>query len=343
MDEPEQSDESALRSAVLDAVARAYGLDPCAPRVFKGEFDRNIRITDPEQGTWLIKVSDEQTPAVALDWQETVLDAAARRNELGFHLAGHSASAIATPRLRATRSGQRRITLEHGGTTFRIRVVEWIDGDLLSTRSAVPRSVYVQLGRTSAALTRAFADLTPPADLPEHTWLAQRSTREIRAALTRLPAGERTRTVAEVVARFERDHADRLARVPWGVVHQDLHDDNTIVTGGDDSPEMRLIGVIDFNDAHRAPLVADPAIAAAYATLRADDPRDRIAAVVAGYEQIRALSDDERALVEPLALLRLCTNWSVWRVRAAEAHDPEYALHRSQHTWAAVDALLGRH
>ena len=336
-------DEQALRSAVLDAVAREYGLDPREPRVFKGEFDRNVRITDPQRGTWLIKVSDERTPTAALDWQETVLDAAARCSEPECSEPFSPNPEIATPRLLATRSGQRRITLEHGGTTFRIRVVEWIDGDLLSTRSAVPRSVYVQLGRTSAALTRAFADLTPPADLPEHTWLAQRSTREIRAALTLLPAGERTRTVAEVVARFERDHADRLARVPWGVVHQDLHDDNTIVTGGDDSPEMRLIGVIDFNDAHRAPLVADPAIAAAYATLRADDPRDRIAAVVAGYEQIRALSDDERALVEPLALLRLCTNWSVWSVRAAEAHDPEYALHRSQHTWAAVDALLGRH
>lgn len=329
-------DEEALRSAVLDAVAHEYGLDPREPRVFKGEFDRNVRISDPERGTWLIKVSDERTPAVALDWQETVLDAAAHRIR-----SGDPDMEIATPRLLATRTGHRRITLEHGGETFRIRVVEWIDGDLLSACSTVPLSVYEELGRTSAALTRAFADLVVPADLPEHTWLAQRSPHEIRAALTRLPNDDRTRTVAEVVVRFERDHADRLARVPWGVVHQDLHDDNTIVTGGDEDPrDLRLTGVIDFNDAHRAPLVADPAVAAAYATLRADDPRDRIAAVLSGYERIRELSDDERSLVEPLALLRLCTNWSVWSVRAAEDVDPEYALRRSRHTWAAVEALL---
>ena len=154
-----RSDESALRSAVLDAVARAYGLDPCAPRVFKGEFDRNIRITDPEQGTWLIKVSDEQTPAVALDWQETVLDAAARRSELGFHLAGHSASAIATPRcVRPGRAsdGSRWSTAARPSASGSS---SGSTGTCLSTRSAVPRSVYEQLGRTSAALTRAFADL----------------------------------------------------------------------------------------------------------------------------------------------------------------------------------------
>lgn len=327
-------DEAALRSAVLEAVAREYGLDPREPRVFKGEFDRNVRITDPARGTWLIKVSDEKTPAIALDWQETVLDAAALREE-----PGRRGLDIATPRLLTTRSGARRISLDHEGETFRVRVVEWIDGDLLSACTEVPRSVHEELGRVSAALTRAFADLAPPADLPEHTWLAQRNSREIRAALARLPGDHRTRTVAEVVARFERDHTDRLARVPWGVVHQDLHDDNTIVADGD-ARRVRLIGVIDFNDAHRAPLVADPAVAAAYATLRADDPRDRIAAVVAGYERIRELSDDERSLVEPLALLRLCTNWSVWSVRAAEAADPEYALRRSRHTWSAVEALL---
>lgn len=329
-------DETALRSAVLGAVAREYGLDPRDPRVFKGEFDRNVRIADPERGTWLIKISDERTPTVALDWQETVLDAAVHWQE-----SGRPGLDVATPRLLANRHGDRRISLDHGGETFRIRVVEWIDGDLLSACPAVPQGIYEEIGRVSAALTGAFAGLTPPAELPEHTWLAQRSTHEIRAALDRLPHDDRTRTVAEVVARFESDHADRLARVPWGVVHQDLHDDNTIVAGGrGDSRKLRLIGVIDFNDAHRAPLVADPAVAAAYATLRADDPRDRIAAVVAGYEEIRELSDDERALMEPLALLRLCTNWSVWSVRAAEAVDPEYAMRRSRHTWAAVEALV---
>lgn len=329
-------DEKALRSAVLGAVAREYGLDPRDPRVFKGEFDRNVRIVDPERGTWLIKISDERTPTVALDWQETMLDAAVHWQE-----SGRPGLDVATPRLLANRYGDRRISLDHGGETFRIRVVEWIDGDLLSACPAVPRGIYEEIGRVSAALTGAFAGLTPPAELPEHTWLAQRSTHEIRAALDRLPHDDRTRTVAEVVARFESDHADRLARVPWGVVHQDLHDDNTIVAGGrGDSRKLRLIGVIDFNDAHRAPLVADPAVAAAYATLRADDPRDRIAAVVAGYEEIRELSDDERALMEPLALLRLCTNWSVWSVRAAEAVDPDYAMRRSRHTWAAVEALV---
>lgn len=349
-------DEHALRRAILEAVRREYELVPGDVRIYKGEYDRNIRITDPAQGTWLIKVSDSRTPAVALDWQETVLAAANAHTCVhagdavdeggGGDEAGCGMLDVATPRLLPTGAGGLRVDIRHGGATYRLRVVSWIAGDLLSTRAVVPRDVHVSLGRVSAQLTCAFSDLSPPPDLSEHAWLPQRSTREVRAALARLPEDERTRTVAEVVARFERDHAARMAQVPWGVVHHDLHDDNVVLadgaeSGGTADVAARLVGVIDFNDAHAAPLVADPAVAAAYATLRADDPGDRIAAVIEGYEEHRTLSEDEHALVRPLALLRLCTNWSVWSARAAAAADPEYALHRSRHTWSAVAALMG--
>lgn len=351
MGDTSTASEQALRSTILEAVSHAYGLQPFDVRIFQGEYDRNIRTIDPARGTWLIKVSDARTPAVALDWQETVLAAAA-----GAGIAGAADGAattgiatdgtgtdgtggprVATPHLLPTASGELRIEVLHGGETYRVRVVSWIAGDLLSTRTDAPRDVHVALGGVSAQLTAAFAHLEPPAGLPEHAWLAQRATREIRAALSRLPEDDRTRTVAEVVARFERHHAPRMTRVPWGVVHHDLHDDNVVVAGNE---QTALVGVIDFNDAQAAPLVADPAIAAAYATLRVEDPLDRIAAVVEGYEQHRTLSDDEHALIRPLALLRLCTNWSVWSARAATAADPSYALHRSRHTWSAVDALL---
>lgn len=353
MGDTSTASEQALRATILEAVSHEYGLQPFDVRIFQGEYDRNLRITDPARGTWLIKVSDARTPAVALDWQETVLAAAAGSGIAGATdgtgadgtgADGTGGPPVATPHLLPTASGELRIEVLHGGETYRVRVVSWIAGDLLSTRTDVPRDVHVTLGGVSAQLTAAFVHLEPPAGLPEHAWLAQRAAREIRAALSRLPEDERTRTVAEVVARFERDHASRMARVPWGVVHHDLHDDNVVVGGNDSTAERdrtALVGVIDFNDAHAAPLVADPAIAAAYATLRVDDPLDRIAAVVEGYEQHRTLSDDEHALIRPLALLRLCTNWSVWSARAATAADPSYALHRSRHTWSAVDALLG--
>lgn len=327
--------EEHLRGAILDAVTREYGLVPQDVRLYKGEYDRNIRITDPARGTWLIKVSDARTPAVVLDWQEAVLAAARAVPD----------PTPATPALLPASSGDLRIDVRHAGATYRVRVVSWIDGDMLSAQSAVPRHVHVALGEVSAQLTRAFAGLAPPADLPQHAWLAQRGTREIRAAMSHLPEDSRTRTVAEVVARFEHHHTARMAQVPWGVVHHDLHDDNIVVAGGEAGGgvggPMRLVGVIDFNDAHAAPLVADPAVAAAYATLQADDPCDRIAAVVEGYERHRTLSADEHALVGPLALLRLCTNWTVWSARALTAADPEYALHRSYRTWGAVEALLG--
>src|SRR5699024_4909194 len=238
-------DEHALRTTILEAVARESGLQPLDVRIFQGEYDRNIRITDPARGTWLIKVSDERIPAVALDWQETVLAAAAGGSDPA------AGPGCETPHLLPTASGALRIQVVHGGETYRVRILSWIAGDLLSTRTEVPRDVHLALGRVSARLTAAFAHLEPPLDLPEHAWLAQRSNREIRAALDRLPQDSRTRTIAEVVADFEHHHSRRMDRVPWGVVHHDLHDDNVVVGGSD---PMAVVGIIDFNDAHAAPL-----------------------------------------------------------------------------------------
>ena len=56
-------------------------------------------------------------------------------------------------------------------------------------------------------------------------------------------------------------------------------------------------GLLDFGDMHHGLLVAEPAVAAAYALLGQEDPLAAAAAVVAGYHAAFPLEEEEIALL----------------------------------------------
>jgi homoserine kinase type II len=90
---------------------------------------------------------------------------------------------------------------------------------------------------------------------------------------------------------------ERLERLPAGPLHHDLHRQNLLVADGE------VTAVLDFDELNRGPLVIDVARVLQYAALDAPElrlPREITEAVLAGYERIRTLTDDERALL-PLA------------------------------------------
>ncbi|WP_029088771.1 phosphotransferase [Brevibacterium album] len=334
-----ESRGSPERDRVLAAVAQEYGCEPCDPRTYDGEHDRNYRFTDQAGQDWVAKVSDAWVPAVSLDWQESLLQTAAEAS-LPF----------AVPSLRRTRDGRTRISVPAGaGGALAVRVVGWVAGTRLAEVPDPGLSTFRKVGEASALLTEAFSRLSAPADLPAHDWLLHRGPEVVRAGLARLDAAgrrtgaaelrERAERVRRFVEEFERVHAPRLDGVPWTVVHQDLHDGNLLVDASG-----KLSGVIDFGDAHRVPRVCDPAIAAAYAMRRTEDPLARLRAVAEGYERHVPLTAEERALLLPLATLRLCVNWALWHARAAESpvliEEDDYERLRSKDTWATLEALL---
>ena len=67
-------------------------------------------------------------------------------------------------------------------------------------------------------------------------------------------------------------------------------------------------GLLDFGDMHHGLLVAEPAVAAAYALLGQEDPLAAAAAVVAGYHAAFPLEEEEIALLFALVGARLAVS-----------------------------------
>jgi hydroxylysine kinase len=310
---------------VVRAVEQVYSVRPRDLKVYKGEFDRNIRFDDPDRGTWLIKVSTADVGMTSIRWQASLLEAAEADQRIPF----------LTPNLLTSADGRTHITVEGDKGTYIARVVRWIDGSLMSDEVFSGLDLPYSLGAASAHLTRALGGLAEPVGITGHRWLIHRGPEVVEESLRGLPDDGRTCVVAEISRRFGATVLPRLDNLPWSIIHHDLHDGNIVV----DAVGSSVVGVIDFNDAAFAPRVADLAIAGAYAMLRQAEPERVFRAVVDGYRTILDLSSAELDVVGEMALMRLCMNWAQWQSRAQAARDNEYALSRSRYTWPLIEHL----
>lgn len=319
---------------VFAAVERNYGFRVRNPKLYKGEYDSNIRFDDPEHGLLLAKVSAPDLGAEAVRWQETVLDAATRSSEVNFR----------TPTVMLTSDGRKHVRTDR----FLVRVVTWISGNLMNERDTsgdIDLSLLRSLGEASARLTRALSTVRMPPQIAQHEWMLHRGPQEVRHSLAALEDSQKSqpgvaaesqiRTIRAIADRFEQEILPRLDDLPWAVVHHDLHDANVVL----DRTGTEVAGVIDFNDAVHAPRISDLAISAAYAMLRQNDPERAFGAVIDGYRSIIEPTAPELELVGELSLMRLCMNWAQWQSRALESADNEYALNRSKFTWPLIEHL----
>lgn len=310
---------------VVRTVGQVFSVRPRNLKVYKGEFDRNIRFDDPDRGTWLIKVSTADVEMTSIRWQASLLAAAEADQRIPF----------LTPSLMSSADGRTHITVEGNEGTYIARVVRWIHGSLMSDEVFSGFDLPYSLGAASAHLTRALGGLTEPVGITGHPWLIQRGPEVVEESLRGLSDDVRTRVVDQVSRRFGTTVLPLLDTLPWSIIHHDLHDGNVIL----DAAGRSVAGVIDFNDAAFAPRVADLAIAGAYAMLRQAEPERVFRAVVDGYRSILDLSSAELDVVGEMALMRLCMNWAQWQSRAKSSGDNEYALSRSRYTWPLIEYL----
>jgi Ser/Thr protein kinase RdoA (MazF antagonist) len=140
---------------------------------------------------------------------------------------------------------------------------------------------------------------------------------------------------------YAAEIAPRLDGLRRGLIHGDANEYNLLVGAGD-----RVTGVLDFGDMVWSRVVYDPAIAAAYAMRMAADPVAAVADVAAGYHELHPLTEDEQAVLYPLACLRLCHSVAVAAIQ--RRRDPHNAYLGASQGWIrrvlpralAVDARL---
>jgi 4-aminobutyrate aminotransferase-like enzyme/Ser/Thr protein kinase RdoA (MazF antagonist) len=208
-----------------------------------------------------------------------------------------------------------------GGLRHTVRLVEFLEGVTIGSQPHVSARLRVDWGRRVAQVDRALSGFDAPYLHRPFVWRLDTAAREI-AARRSLLDDELGATVDGLLESCARFTAPCLPSLRTGAIHNDANDHNILVAPGGD----RVVGVLDFGDAVRGFLVADLAIAAAYAVLGQPEPLDAIADVVAGYAAVLPLEPAEQDAVYGLVCLRLCLSAAVAAENRRIRPDDPYLL-----------------
>jgi hydroxylysine kinase len=308
-------------AALIDRLASDYGIDVVELTFLGGELDRNHRVTAASGERYLAKQQARRNGGRAELWREDILE----------HLATRRLD-IAVPRIVPTARGARHAAADETGDV--LTVFNWVSGTEWARVEHRSESLLARLGAAAARITDALEGFDAAALPSTHHWDLARSRVAITSCVDEDAALAEKHYVPKALRWFDAI-APQLADLPRAVVHHDLNDNNVLVDVGNDT----IAGVLDFNDALHSIRVAEPAIAGAYAMLRTPDPLIALGHVVAGYHSVTPLTEDELAVVYPLAAVRLCVQTLTWTVRGATS-PTSYGSMRMRHTLPTLETVL---
>ncbi len=290
---------------VADAVAEQFGLFG-EYRQLVSERDQNFRLTTTDDERYVVKITSLAQDSVVTDFQIAAL----------LHLEECGVGSV--PRIIHTLAGSDRGMVQtNEASDVCLRVVTWIDGQLLDDSDVTP-DIAAQFGQRLAALDIAFQDFSHPGDSQELLWDTQRAD-ELRGLLVHVDDSNIRSLLEAVFDDFDNRVKPALASLPSQVIHNDAHGENVLLgeTG-------EVTGIIDFGDMLRAPRIIDVSTAAAYLREDGSDPMRIIAPFVAGYQDSNPLLAAELELLFDLTRTRLLMTIVLfyWRLTARSKDDP---------------------
>jgi Ser/Thr protein kinase RdoA (MazF antagonist) len=283
--------------AVVDLLQHGWGIEPTRLERLATERDDSYVVTARDGRRGIVKIAHPLDDLAVLGLQCTALLHASDRDP-----------GLPLPRLIPDLDGGvLREVVGADGEPRRARLLSYLDGATLdydATSAAQRRAI----GRAAGRLSLALSDLEHGAARRVLAWDLQQ-VGPLRALLG-VVADQRARGAVEVeLDAYGGSVGPALRATRQQVVHNDLNADNLLV---DVASADYVTGILDFGDVVHSSVVGDLAVAMAYAVgaenaLERDDvdpwvgPYD----IAAGFAEVRALEDDEVAMLPALVRVRL--------------------------------------
>ena len=273
----------------------------------EGERDQNHRLTQADGRRFVLKLSGATEDPAVVDFQVKALQ----------HLE-RAAPDIPAPRVVPTLAGETAAEITGDeGARHKLRLLTYLPGIPHSEGTDPSPEGLAAIGAFGGALAKALADFDHPASRHFTPWDMDNGLLGSRL-LWRHGDADIAAFEKELRPRFAELFTVRLKDARRQVAHFDLHQDNLLRP---DARDESVIGVIDFGDMVRGPLVCDPAIIAASFSSQSD-PLESMAAAVAGYHRVCPLTEAEISLLYDLVLARLVQTVLLDDFRLKETADP---------------------
>ena len=291
------------------------------------ERDQNFHLQAADGQEFVLKIANPREDPAVTNFQTRAL----------IHIASRDPD-LRVPRVCTTIRGATETTVDIGQDQHcTVRLLTYLSGVTLDNVQSTPQ-LRRNLGLHLARLGRALGDFSHPAADHEILWDMKHAAR-----LSELVPSIQDAELRSVAARHVENFKERVLPVfpglRWQAIYNDLNPSNVLV---DPDAHERIVGIIDFGDMVRAPLIADVAVAAAYQLRHTTDPFEAAAQLIAAYHSVTPLESRETDLLFDLVATRLTTSViiSTWRASLYPGNR-DYILRSVRPNWDALKRLDG--
>jgi len=233
------------------------------------------------------------------------------------------APALPVPRVVQSNQGREFHTVRFtNGCDHGVYVLTCLDGVLLSDTGVRDDSATRrEIGKMMANVDLALRGYFHPAAIQQHPWNFETCTR-LRHLIQHIGNVDARAEVDEIFEHMSEIVIPRLQSLRHQVIHQDAHTDNILV---DPDDATRITGLIDFGDLLYGTLVAEIAVACDSIPYGSPDMVPAAAEIVASFDSVLALEEQEVDLVFDLVCARNAMTTTIAAARLALT--PEQPVH----------------
>ena len=247
-----------------------------------GEIDDNAKIAGRDGRTVLLRLSPSGDGVDDIRFRQSVMAAV---SDLG----------TTAPSIIPTLGGDDWALLDDGRVAH---MYSWVAGIPFS-EAGRPFELAHEIGAVAGTIVEALSDLPRGHRTHDFLWDLADAARVVGDRADTIGDRRLRNLVLRVMARYA--NVD-LGVLPRQVIHNDLNDENLLVSNGS------IAGVIDFGDTIETVRIAELAIACTYVMLGQDDPVSVAADTIAGYRSATTLDEAEADVLFDLILTRLATS-----------------------------------
>ena len=215
-------------------------------------------------------------------------------------------------------------TIEYEGTSFFIRLVDYLPGQFLMNVDHHNDLLY-ELGSFLGRLRTAMNGFDHPAGHRDFPWDVANVDfiKEHKHFLN-----SKKGIVDHFINQYEQNILPIVSKLRKVLIHNDGNDHNVLV-----NENGKINGIIDFGDMIYTFIACEPAVCMAYVALEKDDPLEAIAQVLKGFHEKFPLTHDELLSVIYLVCMRSCITVTMTAYRKQLFPDNKYISVTEDQAW----------
>ena len=281
----------------------------CVFEELPGERDRNYLVREKRGELFVLKISNSSEALDFMNVQNDALERVSKVIEKGRipevcpNINGELLSSV----------------MSSNGTPHLMRLVRYVEGLPMAEYKPHTKEFFVEAGRMCGTVTDALKNISSTPPTRKLLWEIHDVNNTLNEYIPCIKDNELQKCVRQSLSNFCKSPSLQGKKLRRCWIHNDFNDYNILVVPNlIDSPKF---GLIDFGDMTHSYLVADPAIACAYAMLEKSDPLDAAFHFIRGYHSCLPLEEIEIEILFPMILMRLCLSVTIGAFQ--QQKDPE--------------------